>query len=396
LSPNLYLAALGPLTELLGIVLIVAAFALLRSQAIRRPYFRTWEASWLVLAISLAAGLIYERYVDPESLFYPASPATTRTLAIAFLALRMIAVALVLNGVQLYAAGTRWQWLWKAMIPVAVAMSFLGDTTRVALAPLATLHHPIVALVTAYATWIFLQLPASRRSTGTRFASLAFGAQALLATSLAVFYLVKHFSPHLTEDPWVIRFARYGWYSDLLLQFLLGWAMVRLLIEDGRRETDDIRTHLRLVQDRDKLGDLYDDRARLLTRRAFDSQVGLEFARAGFGSVAHVRITNFKRVTAERGIAVGEALVSNLGGVLDSAVRAHDRVYRWSQDELMVILPRAIPSVARARVETLTDRAAPIVVSGLAEPIRAEVAIAVHAFTGGEDLTNATTAASAT
>jgi diguanylate cyclase (GGDEF)-like protein len=395
LSPNLFLAALGPLTELLGIALILAAFALLRSQAVRRPYFRAWEASWLFLALSLAAGLLYERYVDPESLFYPADPKTTRGLAIAFLALRMISVALVVNGAQLFVGGTKWNWLAKVMVPVAIAVSFLGDTTRVALAPLATLHHPIVALATAYATRLFIQLPPSRRSTGTRYATVAFAAISLLSAALAVFYLVKHFSPHLTEDPWVIRFARYGWYSDLLLQFLLSWAMVRLLIEDGRRESDDIRTHLKLVQDRDKLGELYDDRARLLTRRAFDSMVGLEFARASFGSVVHVRISNFKRVTAEGGIAVGEALVSNLGGVLDSSVRAHDRVYRWGQDELLVILPRAIPGDARARVESLTDRVAPIAMSGRSEPLRAEVALTVRSFLGGEELPGAATSASA-
>ena len=66
-SPYLYLAALGPLTELLSVVLIVAAFALLRSQADRRPYFRSWEVSWTFLTVSLVAGLLYERYVDPDS-----------------------------------------------------------------------------------------------------------------------------------------------------------------------------------------------------------------------------------------------------------------------------------------------------------------------------------------
>jgi GGDEF domain-containing protein len=108
-----------------------------------------------------------------------------------------------------------------------------------------------------------------------------------------------------------------------------------------------------------------------------------------------VRITNFTRVTADRGIAVGETLVSNLGGVLDSAVRAHDRVYRWGQDELMVVLPRAIPAVARARVEGLTDRVAPIAVSGSVEPLRAEVAVSVASFSGGENLAQAAASAAA-
>src|SRR6185436_8963636 len=143
-SPYLYLAALGPLTELFGIVLVVAAFALLRSQADRRPYFKAWETSWVFLAVSLIAGLLYERYVDPDSVFYPASPVTTRVIAIAFLAFRLVSSALVLNGVQLYTVGAKWRWAVRAMWPLAVLLVFIADTTRVALAPLATLHAPVV------------------------------------------------------------------------------------------------------------------------------------------------------------------------------------------------------------------------------------------------------------
>jgi GGDEF domain-containing protein len=394
LPPNLYLAALGPLTELLGVVLIVVAFALLRSQADRRPYFKTWERSWGFLALALIAGLIYERYVDPDSLFYPASPTTTWLLAVAFLAFRLMAAALVLNGAQLYTRGLTWKWSVRAMPMVAVGLAFLADTTRVPLAPLATLHAPVILIASALAAWYFIALPPSRRSAGTRYAALAFVLQALLAAALAAFYLVKRGSPSLTTNPWLIRFARYAFYTDLLLQFTLAWAMVRLLLEDGRREANDIRAHLKLVQDRDKLGELYDDRARLLARRAFDAKVGLDFARASFGSVAYVKVTNFERVTAQHGIAIGEALISNIAGVLDSAVRAHDRVYRWSQNELLVVMPRAIPSVARARVEYLTGRAAALTVSGLGEPLRTEVAVAVRPFSGGEDLAEAAAAAS--
>ena len=38
-----YLAALGPLAELLCMVAVIGVFLLLRSQADRRPYFRAWE-----------------------------------------------------------------------------------------------------------------------------------------------------------------------------------------------------------------------------------------------------------------------------------------------------------------------------------------------------------------
>lgn len=76
-SPNLYLAALGPMSELLGLVVIVAVFALLRAQADRRTYFRTWEMSWVFFAVALTSGLFYERFIDPESVFFPAGAAKT-------------------------------------------------------------------------------------------------------------------------------------------------------------------------------------------------------------------------------------------------------------------------------------------------------------------------------
>ncbi|MBM4194798.1 MAG: hypothetical protein FJ202_10530 [Gemmatimonadetes bacterium] len=79
-SPHLYLAALGPLTELFGVVLIFAVFALLRSQADRRGYFQAWERSWVLLAAALLSGLCYERFVDSNSVFYPQSPTTTFVL----------------------------------------------------------------------------------------------------------------------------------------------------------------------------------------------------------------------------------------------------------------------------------------------------------------------------
>lgn len=388
-SPNLYLAALGPLTELFGVIIVVAVFALLRSQADRRPYFRTWEKSWVFLAVSLTAGLFYERFVDPESVFYPASPATTYFAAAAFLGMRLLAVACVLNGISLYVRGAEKKWLVAASIGVAVVLAIAIDTQRTPLAPLALWHGPITAIAYGFGAWQIVRLPASRQGIGTRLTAIGLGSLALLSVSLAAFYLLQRMAPDITTNPWLIRFARYGFYSELILQFTLAWAMIRLLIEDGRHEADDTRAHMKLIQDRDTLGDLYDSASRILGRRAFDAQLGLGFARASFGTVALMKVANYQRVAAEHSAGVAEALVANLAGVLDSAVRAHDRVYRWSADELMIVMPRAVPQVARARVEVLAARAAPLSISGSREPLRADVAVAVQFYEGGDELARA-------
>ncbi len=393
-SPNLYLAALGPLTELLGVIIVVAAFALLRGQAERRPYFRVWETAWVFLAVSLTAGLFYERFVDPDSVFYPAMPATTYLTAAAFLGFRFMAVAMVLNGISLYVRGATKQWLAPAGIGVAVVLAFFIDTQRTPLAPLALAHGPLTAIAYGFGAWQIVSLPRARQGFGTRLTTIGLASLAILGAALATFYLLQRVAPDITGNPWLVRFARYGFYGELVLQLALAWAMIRLLIEDGHHEADDARSYMKLLHDRDSLGDLYDNASRLLGRRAFDAQLGLGLARAGFGTVALMKVANYQRVAAEHSAGVAEALVANLAGVLDSAVRSHDRVYRWSTDELMVVMPRAVPRVARARVEMLAARAAPLTMAGSREPLRAEVAVAVQFFEGGDELARAATSLS--
>ena len=392
-SPYILLATFGPLAELFVVMAVVAVFALLRSQADRRAYFRMWEKSWAFLAVALTAGLFHERFVDPESVFYPAARLTTQLTAIAYMGIRIASVALVVGGVQLYAAGTRKTWLPWAAIPVAVVLSFLVDTAHVPLGPLAIAHGPVVALGYVYAAIVLLVLPQSRRSGGTRLVEWAMWLLAALALALTVFYVLQRADAGIAGNPWLVRFARYGFYLDLLLQGTLAWTMVRLLLEDSRRESADARAQLRLVQDRAKLGDLYDVRLRLLGRRAFETMVGLDFARASFGSVVHVRITNLERVQASSGPAVADELLAHIAGVLDSALRQHDRVYRWDATALLVVMPRAVPAVARSRVEFIVGRAAPLTVTGVGQPLRPEAAVSVRPFTGGEDLTAAAAAA---
>ncbi|MDQ8165839.1 MAG: diguanylate cyclase [Gemmatimonadota bacterium] len=388
-SPNLYLAALGPLTELFGVIIVVAVFALLRGQADRRPYFRAWETSWVFLAVSLTAGLFYERFVDPESVFYPANPATTYLTAVAFMGFRFMAVAMVLNGISLYVRGATKKWLAPAGIGVALVLAIVVDTRQTPLAPLALVLGPVTAIAYGFGAWRIVSLPRTRKGFGSRLTAIGLASLAMLGAALATFYLLQRIAPDVTANPWLVRFARYGFYGELIVQLALAWAMIRLLIEDGHHEVDDARAHMKLLHDRDTLGDLYDNASRLLGRRAFDAQLGLGFARASFGTVALMKIANYQRVAAEQSGGVAEALVANLAGVLNSAVRAHDRVYRWSPDELMIVMPRAVPQVARARVEMLAARAAPLTVAGSREPLRADVAVAVQFYEGGDELTRA-------
>lgn len=395
LSPNLYIATLGPLLELVGVVIIVGVFALLRWYAERRAYFAAWELAFVLFAVSLTAGLFYERFIDPDSVFHPAAPLTTAVFAGGYLALLLVSMAHMVRGAMLFARGTAPRRLPHVAAVVGAGMVFAFDTQYTPLANLSLFHGWVGFVAYGVAAWTFGALPASRQTSGTRLAMLAFAGLAALSGALAAFYDLQLVAPAITGNPWLVRFARYGFYLELLTRFALAFAMVRLVVEDGRRESDDTRVHMKLVQERERLGDLYDERTRLLARRAFDSLVGLDFARATFGSVAHIVITNRRRVASDLGEDAAESLLAHLGGVVDSAVRAHDRVYRWSPDSLLVVMPRATASVARARIEQIVARAAPLVIGGARDPIKAEAAITIRTFDGSDSLVAAAADASA-
>lgn len=390
----MYLAALGPMSELAGVVIIVGVFTLLRGQADRRTYFRTWEISWVFLAVSLLSGLFYERFVDPDSVFFPASAAKTFLSAATHTGFRLASLAMLIGGVQLHVRGTKWTWIGKAAFPVGFALAWPMDTAKSSLESLTVVHGPFEVIAYLYAAIALVALPRSRQSIGTRLATLCLFGLAALAALLTVFFLLQRAASPLTAMPWTVRFARYGFYSDLLMQLGLAWAMVRLLVEDARRENDDTRAQVKLIQDRTLMADLYDAKTRLLGHRAFDALVGLDFARASFGSVARLHITNYRRVAIDQNPAVAEALLTHVAGVLEGSVREHDRVYRWGEDDLLVVMPRAIPGVARARIEFMLARTAPLSMPGLREGIRAEGGVSVESYRGGEDLAEAAKAVS--
>lgn len=212
MSPNLYLATLGPVSEVFGLLVVIAVFALLRAQADRRAYFTTWEKAWVFLATGLVAGVLYERFIDPESIFYPVSATTSFVVAAVYLGARAAALAMIVTGVQLFVRGSATPWL---MMAAAIALN---------------------------------TLPPSRHSLGTRAASAGFAGPALLGVTLAVFYWLQRAGASITAAPWAVRYARYGFYTEQLLNFFTAWAMVRILVEDGRRENHDARARMKLLQ----------------------------------------------------------------------------------------------------------------------------------------------------
>jgi GGDEF domain-containing protein len=289
----------------------------------------------------------------------------------------------LLGGIGLLVTGRRDTWSTRVAPVLGVGVALALDTRNSSVNAL-VLGHGIVAIIAyGYGASRFLTLSPSRRSAGTRTAAAALIALAVFWAFLTVFQLSARLGASSATAPWSIRVDRYSFFLDLALQLGLAYAMVRLLFEDGERENEDTRAQLKIRQDRDRMSGLVDETTGLLNRAAYDAHIGLEFAKASFGSVVRLRLTNDG--TGEPGRVDGSR-VAFFAAQLDSAVRTHDRIYRWSDLEFLVVMPRATPEVAESRMMFIITRAAPFAVAGARQSIRADAIVAVHAYSGGEDL----------
>lgn len=394
LSSNLIIASLGPFAELIGIAALVALFTLLRGQADRRPYFGAWEESWVMFAVAMTSGVIYQRLTDPSSVLLSNSRATTWLFAAGYLIFTLFALTRLVGGTRIYVNGARNRWLFRAAAVTGLALSIAFDTSATQLGALRLAVSPLAVAAYLYAAFQLALMPRSRRSLGSGLATLTMGALAFAWATLTVFYVAARQHAALSGNPWWVRFERYGFFVDLVLQLTLGYAMVRLLFEDGRRDAADAQAHLNVMHDRSLLADFYDDDTGLLNRKAFDHAVGLDFAMASFGSVARVRVTNYDALQNEHGLTTAEALIGHFAGVLSSGTRSHDWVFRWAPTEFVIVMPRAIPDVAHARMNYLLARAAPFAVAGVNDAVRADAVLSIAPYSGAEDLTAAVERAS--
>ncbi|HWE34339.1 MAG TPA: EAL domain-containing protein [Solirubrobacteraceae bacterium] len=148
---------------------------------------------------------------------------------------------------------------------------------------------------------------------------------------------------------------------------------------------------LRHLADHDQLTGLFN-------RRRFDEELKRELARAGryhsHGAVLSIDIDNFKSINDSAGHAAGDAVLSEVAGVLERRLRASDIVARIGGDEFAALLPSADVDEARTAAEDLlaSIHGSKAVFGG--KPLRITSSIGVAAFesddaTAGELLTGA-------
>ncbi len=379
---------IGVVIQLLGSVLQTALFYMLHRYARRRIYFTVWGWAWAALSVAIAAlALRYDLVSAPEAAV-PAESPVVRGLDFIYQWAKVLFSGLLVVGTLLYARGLKHDLRMVAAALVAAAAGYALLSTRVApdLNDVMFLQAPVAMLAFGFCSARLLGLSPSRSSFGSKRTGFLFGVIAATWT----FYLwgfsrVAQPTADLTQH-WLALLLGYNSYVDLLLQMVLGYGMVVMLMEDANREVDDARHRLEVAHDRLKRDSLYDPLTGALNRRAFAEGVGLDMARATFGSVVVLDMDNLKEVNDVHGHAAGDAMLRHLGEVLRARLRASDGLYRWGGDEFLLVLPGSRPAEAQRLAETTLARAGELPVGEGRIAVRLSVSAGSASYVGGEDL----------
>lgn len=372
------LPIVGALLQLGGAALLVGFFMLLRRYVFRRPYFSAWVSAWLAITVGIAALAI--RYVleaDESSL-------TVRGLYFIYQSAKLLGFVFFLRGTVMYVAGTGGVFGRRGMIIGVVIVSALSAIfARGGLNEMVIWQSLFAVPVLGYCGSALLWLPRSRRTLGTVATGVGFSLLATLWLGYggAFALVIGHANTPLASA--AATFVAFNPYCDLLLDVLLGYGMVVMLMEDSKREVADAQAELRMSHDRLSRAAMFDSLTDSLNRRAFVEGVGLEMARATFGTVVIADIDNLKQVNDQHGHAVGDLLIRRCADVLRSALRPYDKLYRWGGDEFLLVVPSAhtMDMLDRLRAALIT-----------AEPVESPMdgrRVVVEVSIGGADYASA-------
>jgi diguanylate cyclase (GGDEF)-like protein len=103
----------------------------------------------------------------------------------------------------------------------------------------------------------------------------------------------------------------------------------------------------------------HDPLTRLLNRRAFTGQLGIETARSGryhrpFALVL-CDLDGFKELNDRHGHLAGDAALALFGRLLDGAIRRSDLAFRIGGDEFALVLPETDEANVRSVIERITQ-----------------------------------------
>lgn len=346
------IAALGLLTQLAGALLLAVLFVALRGYADRRSYFRAWGIAWIALSLALLAVLTV--YGRPDGFVATVGYATVRT---AYQVAKLVFIGFLAAGVASYLSGQPVDRYLRRALPLAVGYGVLTGLVSPTINQAVALQGPVALAVFGACAWSLLRLPRPRASLGSAAMGMVFIAMAMLWAGYTVaFPLYDRPAPFLVHAL-MIGIVRHNSYIDLLLQMLLGYGMVLLLMEDGRREIHLAHAHLERAHAQLKRTAEHDPLTGALNRLAFAEGEGLP-APGTPGVALLADLDNLKVVNDSLGHAAGDDLLDRAAAALRSAVRPNGTLYRWGGDEFLMLVPGAHATELCAKVKAEAARMA--------------------------------------
>ena len=381
---------LGVVVQLGGAVLLTALFLMMRQFVLRRAYFSAWVVAWGAFAIAILALVV--RYIFiPQfvgAAFDDRHPGA-RALYFVYQASKGVGLVYFLRGTISYVggmnAGVR---ATRGLLVFAIVFALISVVaTRHGLNEMVIWQSVMVVPALGYCASALLWLPRPRRTAGTVTAGIAFALLALLwlgyAGAFAIAIRDVPVGPIAERVRWLVGFNS---YYDLAVNLLLGYAMIRMLMEDAKREMDDAQAELRVTHDRLRRAALYDTLTETLNRRAFAEGVGLEMVRATFGAVVIADIDNLKVANDQYGHVVGDQLVRRCADVLRADLRQHDKLYRWGGDEFLIVLPSARADDVLEQFRRAIAAAELVEIEGSPEKISLQVSLGAADYNSSADL----------
>lgn len=376
---------IGVVVQLGGELLLVLLFMLLRRYVLRRGYFAAWTAAWVCGAAAITA-LCVRYIIMPRVAGSPldvTSP-SVQSLYLVYQVGKLSSFALFVSGTAMYVTGSRLLGARNPVFLVVIAyaiVSLLGSAGD--LNQMVVWQVPVAVVALGACAALLFTLPPSRRTLGSVAGGGAFAA---LATLWLLYGIAFGMRASGNGAGWATAIVGFNTYFDLLLNIALGFAMVVLLMEDGKREVDDAQAELRVAHDQLRRAALYDPLTDSLNRSAFEQGVGLDMARGTFGTVVIADLDNLKAVNDAYGHAAGDRLLRQCADLLRSTLRPYDKLYRWGGDEFLLVIPSARGADVEARLTEVLGRAAPLDVANASENTMLAVSLGTADYTSAEGL----------
>lgn len=371
-------AVTGIVVQACGIVLLAILSAFLE-RSVDRAYMRYWAAGWAVLAAALA--LLAFSY---------SAPSAERWLRAGYLLGEYVFGYQLWRGCRAYVAAEAEPpraWLLPPAALLAGGLAFAPG-------PSESGHGPHVAVMTAVCVVSLRTLWPLRH--GPR------SGPALRILLMALGLLALTFGHHVVVAAWLAPgggnlpplYSAYASGLDLLAQFLLGFGMVTLVMEDTNRQLHDAVGELRAAKERLEQVARVDPLTEALNRHALHAVIEAQRRSSGAeGSVAVVDMDSLKQINDTYGHAAGDAAIRAVARAIRALVRADDLVFRWGGDEFLLLLFGLGEDDARYRLAGINAALCGTRLPGVPAPIDVSVSVGVAPILRGVGLDKAIEAA---